>query len=228
MSNSRSSGYSLMNVNEDGVDRVISLNCLMDSWVWRSLTQNFLLISLVFIIITSPWSLSSSWGDSSSWSSSSSFWNCSLSWVGGDAWLEDDGWSCAYGGSSDSLWHTSPMDMFLSATHRASSSSSSSRSTCSTWEPLVSSNTMSQKTSTNPVDLLKTLYALVFEPYPSKKPSTALGGNLDFLPLLIRIKHLLPKTLKYEHWVFFQWGVRMMSSWGFGEDIIGWWSSSRC
>jgi hypothetical protein len=62
----------------------------------------------------------------------------------------------------------------------------------------VSSNTMSQETSTNPVDLLKTLYALVFESYPSKKPSTSLGANLDFLPLLIRIKHLLPKTLKYE------------------------------
>jgi hypothetical protein len=66
-------------------------------------------------------------------------------------------------GSSDSLCHTSPMDMFLSATQGASSSSSSSRSTCSTWEPLVSSNKMSQETSTNPVDLLKTLYALVFE-----------------------------------------------------------------
>jgi hypothetical protein len=50
-----------------------------------------------------------------------------------------------------------------SVTHGASSSSSSSRSTCSTWKPLVSSNTMSQETSTNPVDLLKTLYALVFE-----------------------------------------------------------------
>jgi hypothetical protein len=50
---------------------------------------------------------------------------------------------------------------------------------------------MSQETSTNPVDLLKILYALVFESYPSKKPSTALGANLDFLPLL-------PKTLKYE------------------------------
>jgi hypothetical protein len=57
---------------------------------------------------------------------------------------------------------------------------------------------MSQETSTNPVDLLKTLYVLVFESYPSKKPSTALGANLDFLPLLIRIKNLLPKTLKYE------------------------------
>jgi hypothetical protein len=57
---------------------------------------------------------------------------------------------------------------------------------------------MSQESSTNPVDLLKTLYALMFEPYPSKKPSTALGANLDFLPLLIRITHLLPETLKYE------------------------------
>jgi hypothetical protein len=57
---------------------------------------------------------------------------------------------------------------------------------------------MSQETSTSPVDLLKTLYALVFESYPSKKPSTALGANLDFLHLLTRIKHLLQKTLKYE------------------------------
>jgi hypothetical protein len=61
---------------------------------------------------------------------------------------------------------------------------------------------MSQETSTSPEDLLKTLYALVFESYLSKKPSTALGANLDFLPLLTRIKHLLPKTLKYETLVF--------------------------
>jgi hypothetical protein len=61
---------------------------------------------------------------------------------------------------------------------------------------------MSQETSTNPVDLLKILYALMFESYPSKKPSTALGANLDFIPLLIRIKHLLPKTLKYETFGF--------------------------
>jgi hypothetical protein len=39
-------------------------------------------------------------------------------------------------------------------------------------------------------------YYIVFESYPSKKPSTVLGANLDFLPLLTRIKHLLP--LKYE------------------------------
>ena len=57
---------------------------------------------------------------------------------------------------------------------------------------------MSQETSTSLEDLLKTLYALVFESYPSKKPSTVLGANLDFLPLLTRIKHFLPKTLKYE------------------------------
>jgi hypothetical protein len=57
---------------------------------------------------------------------------------------------------------------------------------------------MSQETSTNPMDLLKTLYALVFESQPSKKPSIALGANLELLPLLIRIKNLLPKTLKYE------------------------------
>jgi hypothetical protein len=61
------------------------------------------------------------------------------------------------------LLDTSPMDMFLSATHGASSSSNSSRSTCSTWDPLVSSNTMSQETSTNLVDMLNTLYAHVFE-----------------------------------------------------------------
>jgi hypothetical protein len=57
---------------------------------------------------------------------------------------------------------------------------------------------MSQETSTSLEDLLKTLVSLVFESYPSKKSSTALGANLDFLPLLTRIKHLLPKTLKYE------------------------------
>jgi hypothetical protein len=51
-SNSRSSGYPLMDVTKDGVDGVISLNCLVDSWVWRSLTLNFLLIFLVFINFT--------------------------------------------------------------------------------------------------------------------------------------------------------------------------------
>src|SRR6187455_3365841 len=36
MCNTRSSGYPLMNVAKDGVDGVISLDCLVDSWVWRS------------------------------------------------------------------------------------------------------------------------------------------------------------------------------------------------
>jgi hypothetical protein len=54
MRNSRSSGYPLMNVTKDGVDGVILLNFLVDSWVWRSLTLNFLLIFLVFISIISP------------------------------------------------------------------------------------------------------------------------------------------------------------------------------
>jgi hypothetical protein len=51
MSDSRSSGYPLMNVAEDGVHGVISLNRLMDSWVWRSLT---LIIFLVLINFISP------------------------------------------------------------------------------------------------------------------------------------------------------------------------------
>jgi hypothetical protein len=36
MCNTRSSGYPFMNVAKDGVDGVISLDCLVDSWVWRS------------------------------------------------------------------------------------------------------------------------------------------------------------------------------------------------
>ena len=43
-----------MNVTKDGVDGVISLDCLVDSWVWRSLTLYFLIIFLFFIIIISP------------------------------------------------------------------------------------------------------------------------------------------------------------------------------
>jgi hypothetical protein len=54
MSNSRSSGYPLMNVTKDGVDGVISLNCLVDSWVWWSLIPYFLIIFLVLIIFISP------------------------------------------------------------------------------------------------------------------------------------------------------------------------------
>jgi hypothetical protein len=33
MCDSRSSGYPLMNIAEDGIHGVISLNCLVDSWV---------------------------------------------------------------------------------------------------------------------------------------------------------------------------------------------------
>jgi hypothetical protein len=54
MSNSISSGYPLMNVIENGVHGVISLNCLVDSWVWRSLTLNFLIIFLILINFIPP------------------------------------------------------------------------------------------------------------------------------------------------------------------------------
>jgi hypothetical protein len=54
MSNSRSSGYPLVNVTEYRVDGVMSLNCLVDSWVWRPLTLNFLIIFLVYIIFIPP------------------------------------------------------------------------------------------------------------------------------------------------------------------------------
>jgi hypothetical protein len=54
MSDTRSSGYPLMNIAEDGVHGVISLNGMVDSWVWRSLTLNFLIIFLVLIIVISP------------------------------------------------------------------------------------------------------------------------------------------------------------------------------
>jgi hypothetical protein len=43
-----------MDVTKDGVNGVILLNCLVDSWVWRSLTLNFLIIFLVIIILISP------------------------------------------------------------------------------------------------------------------------------------------------------------------------------
>jgi hypothetical protein len=38
-----------MNIAKDGVHGVISLNCLVDSWVWRSLTLYLLIIFLVLI-----------------------------------------------------------------------------------------------------------------------------------------------------------------------------------
>jgi hypothetical protein len=71
----------------------------------------------------------------------------------------------------------------------------SSRSTCSLGEPLVSSNTTSLETSTKPDVLLKTLYAFVFESYPSKNPSTALGANLECLPFLGNHSTAAPYTL---------------------------------
>src|SRR5687767_6798513 len=51
MCNTRSSGYPLMNVAEDGVNGVISLDCLVDSWVWQPW---FLFILLFLIIFISP------------------------------------------------------------------------------------------------------------------------------------------------------------------------------
>ena len=54
MSNSRSSGYPLVNITKNRVDGVISLNRLVDSWVWRSLILFFLIIFLVLIIVISP------------------------------------------------------------------------------------------------------------------------------------------------------------------------------
>jgi hypothetical protein len=54
MSNSRSSGYPLLNVTKYGVDEVISLNCLVDSWVRWSLILNLLFILLFFINFISP------------------------------------------------------------------------------------------------------------------------------------------------------------------------------
>jgi hypothetical protein len=43
-----------MNITEDGVHGVISLYRLVDSWVWRSLTLNSLIIFLVLIIVIYP------------------------------------------------------------------------------------------------------------------------------------------------------------------------------
>jgi hypothetical protein len=51
MSNTRSSSYPLLNIAEDGVHGVISLNCLVDSWVWRSWN---LFIFLVLTMGISP------------------------------------------------------------------------------------------------------------------------------------------------------------------------------
>jgi hypothetical protein len=53
MSNSRSSGYPLVAATKYGVDGVISLNCLVDSWVRWSLILDLLIIFLVLIIFIS-------------------------------------------------------------------------------------------------------------------------------------------------------------------------------
>src|SRR5688572_6949316 len=50
MCNTRSSSYPLKNIAEDGVDGVISLDCLVDSWV----CQPWFVILLVLIICISP------------------------------------------------------------------------------------------------------------------------------------------------------------------------------
>jgi hypothetical protein len=42
MSNSRASGYPLLNITKDGVDEVVSLNCLVDPWVRWYLSLNLL------------------------------------------------------------------------------------------------------------------------------------------------------------------------------------------
>jgi hypothetical protein len=54
MSKSRSSGYPLLNVTKYGINGVISLNCLVDSWVRWSLILNLLLILLFLIDFISP------------------------------------------------------------------------------------------------------------------------------------------------------------------------------
>jgi hypothetical protein len=124
----------------------------LDRWPdlsWRNLWSFFLLI---MFFMCSPWSSPSSWGTCSS----SRVWECTS--------VQEEGWSCSCG----SCGHTSPIAIVRIAAVGTSSSSTSSRSTCSLGEPLVSSNTTSLETSTNPDDLLKTLYVFVFESYPSK------------------------------------------------------------
>jgi hypothetical protein len=51
MSNTRSSSYPILNIAEDGVHGVISLDCLVDSWVWWSWN---LFIFLILIMGISP------------------------------------------------------------------------------------------------------------------------------------------------------------------------------
>jgi hypothetical protein len=80
-----------------------------------------------------------------------------------------------------------------------SSSSISSRSTCSLGEPLVSSNTTLLETSTKPDDLLKTLYAFVFESYPSKKPFYNFGSKFGMPTFLHKNVAFAPKYTKVRY-----------------------------
>jgi hypothetical protein len=73
--------------------------------------------------------------------------------------VEEEGGFC----SCCSCGSTSPIAIVLIVAIGTSLSSMSSRSTCSLGEPLVSSNTLSQVTSTSLEDLLKTLYSFVFD-----------------------------------------------------------------
>jgi len=57
--------------------------------------------------------------------------------------------------------------------------------------------------STVRVYLLKTLYALLLDEYPSKIPSSAFASNLpSFSFPLFKTKHLQPKTLKCDKFGF--------------------------
>jgi hypothetical protein len=54
MSNTRSSGYPLMNITDDGVHGVILLYCLVDSWVWRSRTLIIFLVLIISVGVSIP------------------------------------------------------------------------------------------------------------------------------------------------------------------------------
>jgi hypothetical protein len=54
ISNTRASSYPLLNITMDGVNGVVLLNCLMDSWVRWSLILNLLFIFLVLLNFVSP------------------------------------------------------------------------------------------------------------------------------------------------------------------------------
>jgi hypothetical protein len=54
MSNSRASGYPILNITKDEVDGVASLNFLVDSWVWWPWSLNLLIIFLALLLLISP------------------------------------------------------------------------------------------------------------------------------------------------------------------------------